>query len=149
MKRIQRFEVSMMLLAALCMSFIAAGMAHAQSDLSAFTGKFTLTNQVLWGETVLSPGDYTIAVGSVNGSTWALVRDGKGRPMARFMARIDSGEKPAQNALLVKEKAGQLHVYSLAIASLGRVFVYDPALAREAILEAHASQEVQVTLATR
>jgi hypothetical protein len=149
MKKIQRFEVSKMLLATLCMSFIASGIAQAQTDLSAFTGKFTLTNQVLWGESILSPGNYTIAVGSANGSTWALVRDGKGRPIARFMGGIDSGKKPAENALLVKEKAGQLHVYSLAIATLGRVLVYDPALAREAVLEARATQTVPVMSAKR
>ena len=149
MKGIHKFEVSKMLFTTLFLSFIAAGIAYAQSDLPAFTGKFTLTNQVLWREIVLSPGEYTIAVGSTNGSTWALVRDGKGRPMARFMAGIDSGKKAAQNALFIKEKAGQLHVYSLAIASLGRVFIYDPVLAREAILEAHAPQEVRITLAKR
>jgi hypothetical protein len=149
MKRIRRFEVSKMLLATLCMSFIASGIAQAQSDLSAFTGKFTLTTQVLWGKSVLSPGDYTVAVGSGNGSTWALVRDGKGRPIARFRSGIDSGKKSAENALLVKEKAGQLHVYSLAIATLGRVLVYDPALAREAVLEARAPQRVPVMFAKR
>jgi hypothetical protein len=149
MKRIQGFEVSRMLLAALCMSLVAAGIAQAQSDLSAFVGKFTLTNQVLWGEIVLSPGDYTIAVGSANGSTWALVRDGKGRPIARFMGGIDSGKKCPGNALLVSERSGQLHVHSLALASLGKVLVYDPALARQVVLEARAPQKIQLTSAKR
>jgi hypothetical protein len=149
MKRIQRFGVVKMLLATLCMSFVASEILQAQSDLSAFRGKFTLTSEVLWGKSVLSPGDYTVAVGSASGSTWALVRDGKGRPIARFKSGIDSGEKPADNALLIKEKAGQLHVYSLAIATLGRVLVYDPALAREAVLEARAPQTVPVMFAKR
>jgi hypothetical protein len=149
MKRIQAFAVSRMFLAALYMSFIASGIAQAQSDLSAFTGKFTLATQVLWGESVLSPGDYTIAVGFANGSILALVRNGKGRPIARFMGGIDSGKKSSGNALLVKEKAGQLHVYSLAIATLGKVLVYDPALAREAVLDARAPQTVPVMFAKR
>jgi len=144
MKRIQGFEVSRMLLAALCMVLIA-GVAQAQSDLSSFVGKFTLTNQVLWGETVLSPGDYTIAVGSVNGSNWVLVRDAKGRPIARFMGGIDRGKKCFGNALLVSERSGQLHVHSLALASLGKVLVYDPASARQAVLEARAPQKIQLT----
>jgi hypothetical protein len=51
----------------------------AQSDIPAFTGKFTLTNQVLWGETVLQAGDYNITIGSNSMPTFALLRDGKGR----------------------------------------------------------------------
>jgi len=149
MKRIQGFEVSKMLLAALCMSFIAAGVVQAQSDLSAFTGKFTLTNQVLWGETVLQPGNYTITIPSFSGATFALVRDGKGRPVARFMSRIDDRKTSSRNALLIGEKNGRLHVYSLQLAALGRVLVYDRALAREAVREARAPQTVQVMLAKR
>ena len=93
-----------MLLAALCMSFITAGVVQAQSDLSAFTGKFTLTNQVLWGETVLQPGNYTITIPSFSGATFALVRDGKGRPVARFMSGMDDRKTSSRNALLIGEK---------------------------------------------
>jgi hypothetical protein len=62
---------------------------------------------------------------------------------------IDGGRTSAGNALLIKEKGGQLCVYSLALASLGKVLVYDPGLARHAVMEARASQTVPVILAKR
>jgi hypothetical protein len=140
--------VSKMLCLALAISFIS-GMAQAQQDLSAFTGKFTLTNQVLWGDTLLQPGNYTLTIGSSRMPAFVLISDGKGRPVARFMSGIDGGRTRGGNALLISQKAGQLRVYSLALASLGRVLVYDPALAREMVLEARANQTVPVTLAKR
>jgi hypothetical protein len=135
------------LAAALLMSLFLIATSQAQTDLAVFTGKFTLGNHVLWGETLLQPGDYTLTIGSTSMPTFALVRDGKGRPVARFASRIDGGRTSAGNALLISEKDGQLRVYSLALRSLGRVLVYDPSLAREAVLEARAPQTVPVVLA--
>ena len=40
----------------------------------------------------------------------------------------------------MKEKDGQLCVHTLALADLGMVLIYDPALAREVVQEARASQ---------
>ena len=144
---VQGLAVSRMLLAALCMSVIVAGIAQAQTDLPTFTGRFTLTTQVEWGKTVLQPGDYTITIESGSGLTFALVRDNNGRLIGRFMSGIDSGRKGARNALLLGVKGGQLHVYSLALASLGRAFVYDPTLAQQTVREARAPQTVPVVLA--
>jgi hypothetical protein len=149
MKKVQGFAVSKMLLAALGISLIVAGIAQAQTDLPIVMGRFTLPTQVRWNTTVLQPGEYTLTIGSCAMPTFALVRDRKGRAVARFMSRIDSGKTSAMNALLLREKDGQLRVYSLALASLGRVLVYDPALAREAVMEARAPQTVPVTLAKR
>lgn len=98
---------------------------------------------------VLQPGDYTIAIGSSSMPTFALVTDSKGRPVARFVNTIDGGHTSAGNALLIREEDGQLHVYSLALGGLGRVLVYDPGLARKALLEARAPQTVPVTLTKR
>jgi len=131
------------------MSLFFIATSQAQTDLAVFTGKFTLGNQVLWGNTVLQPGDYTITIGSSSMPAFALVRDSKGRPVARFVSRIDGGPTGAGNALLIREKDGQLRVYSLALRSLGRVLVYDPALAREAVLESRSLQTVPVMLAKR
>jgi len=133
--------------AVMLMSVFLVAAAPAQSEAVAFTGKFMLNNQVVWGNTVLQPGDYTITIGSSSMPTFALVRDSTGRPVARFMSRIDGGLTSAGNALLIREKDGQLRVYSLALRSLGRVLLYDPALAREAVLEARAPQTVPVMLA--
>ena len=81
--------------------------------------------------------------------SFALVADSKGRPVARFVSRVDGGDARVRNALLIGEQNGQLRVYSLALGSLGRVLIYDPALAREAVLEARAPRTVPVMLAKR
>lgn len=149
MKKVQGLAVSKMLFAALSITLVVVGIAQAQMELPVFRGKFTLTNQVQWGKAVLQPGNYTITIWSDRMATYALVRDGKGRGVGLFMSRFDSRETSAGNGLLIREKGGQLRVYSLALASLGTVLVYDPVLAREAILEARAPQTVPVMLAKR
>jgi hypothetical protein len=140
---------SQVLAAALLTSLFLIGTIQAQTDVPIFTGKFTLTTQVQWNTTLLQPGDYTITIGSSGIPASALVRDAKGRPVARFGAGIDSGETSAGNAMLIREKGGRLRVYSLALASLGKVLVYDPVLAREAVTETRAPHTVTVMLAKR
>lgn len=147
MKKAQGLAVSKMLFAAVSIGLFIVGIAQAQ--LSAFTGKFTLTTQVQLNKTVLQPGDYTVTIESISVPTAALIRDGSGRPVARFISAIDGGKTSARNELLITEKGGQLRVYSLALGGLGKTLVYDPALAREAVLQAHAPQTVPVILAKR
>jgi len=149
MKKAQAVAVRKMLFAALGFSLIVTGFAQTQVDLPVFMGKFTLTTQVQWNKTVLQPGDYTITIGSVGVPTFALVTNSKSGHAARFMSGINGGQTSAGNALLIREKDGKLRVYSLVLGSLGRVLVYDPALAREAVLEARAPQTVPVMLAKR
>ena len=149
MKKVQALAVSKMLVAALGISLCVAGIAQAQTDLPTFTGKFTLTTEIRWDTVLLHPGDYAITIGSSSMPTLALIVDSKGQPVARFVSMIDGGKTPAGNALLLRERDGQLRVYSLALANLGRILVYDPALAREAVTEARATQTVPVRLAKR
>ena len=73
------------------MSVFPVATSQAQTDMVVLTGKFTSGNQVLWSETVLRPGDYTITIGSTSMPTFALVRDSKGRHVARFVSGIDGG----------------------------------------------------------
>jgi len=148
MKKVQGLAVSKVLFATLSISLIVVGIAQAQMDLPVFTGKFTLTSQVEWGDAVLQPGDYTIIIESSSTLTVAQIRDGKGRA-AGFVLGIDAGKTSARNALQVKQKGGRLRVYALELASLGRTLVYDRALAREAVLESRAPQTVPVIVAKR
>lgn len=150
MRKVQALAVSRMLFAALNITLILGGIAQAQMELPVFTGEFTLTNQVHWGKNVLQPGNYTITLESSPGGTFALVRDNKGRGVGRFMSRFDEGRRTStENALLIREKGGQLRVYSLELASLGKALVYDPVLARELVMEARAPKTVPVILAKR
>jgi len=149
MKSNSRIQRSQVLAAALLMSLFFIATSQAQTELTVFAGKFTLTDQVQWGKTVLQPGDYTIIIGSGSMPVSVMVRDSRGRAVARFISGIDSGKTSARNALLIKEKGGQMHVYSLELASLRKVLVYDRALARAAVLDARAPQTVPVQLAER
>lgn len=145
MKKNSRIQRGQVLAAGLLISLVLIATSEAQTDLPAFTGTFTLATQVHWNNTALQPGEYTITIGSTSMPIFVLVRDSKGRPVARFMARIDGGRTSARNVLLLQGKSGQLGVYSLALGSLGRILVFDSSLAREAVLEARAPQMVQVT----
>ncbi len=149
MKTNSRNLGSQVLATALLMSLFLIGTTQAQTGVPIFTGKFTLTTQVQWDKKVLQPGDYTITIESIDSPTAALIKDASGRPVARFMSGIHDENTSAGSELLVKEKDGRLCVYSLALASLGEVLVYDRALAREALLEARAPQTVTVMLAKR
>ncbi|MGA8438529.1 MAG: hypothetical protein WB762_21405 [Candidatus Sulfotelmatobacter sp.] len=144
MKRNSRIRGSQVLAAALLMSLFFIATSQAQTDPVVFAGKFTLIDQVQWGKTVLQSGDYTIIIGSSAIPTPVLVRDSRGRAVARFMSTIEGGKTSSRNALLIKEKGGQKRVYSLELASLGKVLVYDPALARAAVLDARVPQTVPV-----
>jgi hypothetical protein len=147
MNRVQGLVVGKTLFAALSVGLIFVGIAQAQ--IPTFTGKFTLTTQVQWSRTVLQPGDYTVTIESISAPTATLIRDSSGRPVARFISRIDSGKTSTGNALLIREKGEQLRVYALALASLGKVLVYDSVLAHEQIMEARAPQTLPVMLAKR
>lgn len=148
MKKAQGLAVSRMF-AVLSVALIVVGIAQAQHTIPAFTGKFTLTTQVQWDKTILQPGDYTVIIESISAPTAALIRDGNGRAVGRFITSIDGGKTSAKNGLLIREKGGQLRVYSLALGDLGKTLVYDPALAREAVLQARVPQTVPVILAKR
>ena len=149
MRKNQRMPGSKMLFAALLMSLFFVGTAQAQTDLPAYVGKFTLTDQIHWGNSVLQPGDYTITIGSTSAPIIALIRNGEGRPVARLLSGVRGGNNCVVNALLMKEKDGQFWVHSLALADLRMVLVYDPTLARETIQEARVSKTVPVIWAKK
>ena len=107
-------------------------------------GKFTLSYQVVWGKSVLQPGNYTITIKSTGAPIIALVRNSEGDAVTHVVSGARSGNPNGVNAILIKEKDGQLEVHSLALADLGIVLIYDPSLAREAVQEARASKTVPV-----
>ena len=149
MRKNQRMPGNKMLFATILMSLFFVGTAQAQTDLPAYVGKFTLTDQIHWGKSVLQPGDYTITIGSASTPIIALIRNGEGRPVARLLSGVRSGSTSVVNALLIKEKDGQFWVHSLALADLRMVLVYDPTLARETVQEARVSKTVPVTWAKK
>ena len=139
-----------LLLAALLASLVFVGTALAQGP-PAYVGKFTLPYQVRWGGSVLRPGDYTLTIKSTGSPMIALVRTADGDPVTYVMNGSLSGHTNGVNALLIKEKGGQLIVHSLALADLGVVLIYEPSLAHEKPLvqEARNAQSVPVTSANK
>ena len=138
-----------MLLAVLLTSLCFVGTARAQGQSPAYVGKFTLSYQVVWGKSALQPGNYTITIKSTGAPMVALVRNSDGDAVTHVVSGARSGNPNGVNAILIKEKDGQLKVHSLALADLGMVLIYDPALAREAVQEARTSQSVPVTWAKK
>ena len=148
MKRIQRSAVNEMFLGVLCISVMLVGVSQAQSDRLVFVGKLTLDQPTQWGTTLLQSGTYTIGIESTSMPVKVKIRDGRGRAVAIVVSGIDAGKTSDGNRLLITEKGGKPHVYALTLASIGRVLVYDPALA-QAVREARVPQTVPVVLARR
>src|SRR5262249_18763301 len=144
MRKNQRMPGNKMLFATILISLFFVGTSQAQGDLPVYVGRFTLTYQIHWGNSVLQPGDYTMTIGSTSTPIIALIRNRDGRPVARLLSRVRSGNTSVVNALLMKEKDGQFWVHSLALADLRLVLIYDPTLARETVQEARVSKTVPV-----
>jgi hypothetical protein len=149
MERNQRMTGTALLVAALFTSLFFVGSARAQGQSPAYVGKFALTNQIHWGKCVLQPGNYTITIKSTREPTIALIRNIDGDAVTYVVSGARSGNTNGVNAVLIKEKDGQLKVHSLALADLGMVLIYDPTLARETAQEARVSKTVPVTWAKK
>jgi hypothetical protein len=150
MERNQRMVGSTLLLVALFASLFFAGTSRAQSQAPAYVGKFTLTHQIHWGKTVLEPGRYTVSLNStVAPTTIATIRTVDGEGVFMVMSQARSRDNNGVNALLLKEKDGKPTVYSLALADLGMVLIYDPSLARQRPQEARLSKAVPVMWAKK
>jgi hypothetical protein len=137
------------LVTALFVNLLSIVTLYAQTDVPAYKGRFTLAQPIQWNTSVLQPGDYTITIGSTGSPVFALINTVSGRPIARLRNWSRSDNTNARNGLLLKEKNGRLQVHSLALADLGMVLIYDPALAREAVLESQVSRTVPVMWAKR
>jgi hypothetical protein len=148
MARNQRIARTALVVASLLTSVFSVGTARAQGP-PAYAGTFTLTNQIHWGKTALQPGTYTIIIKSTADPVIASIRNAEGDAVCFVMSRYRSEKTNGVNALLIKEKEGQLKVHSLALADLGIVLIYDPGLPREAVQEARASHSVPVIWAKK
>ena len=149
MTRNSRILASKVLVSALFVSFLSIVASHAQIDVPAYEGRFTLAQTIQWNTTTLEPGDYMFTIGSTGSPVFTLISTASGRPVARLKNWSRSNSTNGENALLLKEKNGRLQVYSLSLADLGMVLIYDPALAREAVRESRVSRTVPVMWAKR
>jgi len=149
MERNRRMAGIAVLLTALFTSLIFVGGARAQGQSPAYAGQFTLTSQIHWGRTVLQPGKYTITIESKKSPVIALIRNADGDAVTYVVSGSISRNTNGLDALLIKERNGQLIVHSFAVADMRMSLIYDPTLAREKVQEARLSQTVPVIWAKK
>jgi hypothetical protein len=137
-----------MLVTALFVSLLSLVTLHAQAA-PAYKATFTLAQPIQWNTTILQPGVYTISVPTTGFPSIASISTVSGHPVAFLRNRGQSDSTNDKNTLLLKEKNGHLRVYSLELAELGMILIYDPVLARQAVLESQANQTVPLILAKR
>ena len=139
---------SKVLVTALFAGLLSIASLHAQA-VSAYEGRFTVAQPIQWNTTVLQPGDYVITIPTAGSIVMASVKTASGDPVAFLMNRGENDTTNHRNTLLLKEKDGRMQVYSLVLADLGKVLIYNPALAQKALLESKGSQTLPLVLAKR
>ena|SRR5580698_9142291 len=149
MTKNSRIPGSKVLATALVAGLLSIVSLHAQTNVSAYEGRFTVAQPIQWNTTILQPGDYVVTIPTAGSIVMASVRTASGSPVAFLMNCGQNDTTNRKNTLLLKEKNGRMQVYSLVLADLGKVLVYNPALARQAVLESQGSQTVPLVLAKR
>jgi hypothetical protein len=134
---------------ALVMTFLLVGRAEAQGTDMAFLGKFTVSQKIHWGKSVLRPGHYTMIIASSGNPVIVKVQNEDTGESFRVVTGVHEERTTGPNALLLQWKNGQQLVHSFSLPELGMVLINKPALAYEAVLDAHASQAVPVQLARK
>jgi hypothetical protein len=140
---------SKVLVTALFVGLLSIVSLHAQAGVSAYEGRFTVVQPIQWNTTVLQPGDYVITIPTAGSIVMASVRTASGSPVVFLMNCGQNDTTNRRNTLLLKEKDGRMQVYSLVLADLGKVLIYNPALARQALLESQGRQTLPLVLAKR
>jgi hypothetical protein len=90
-----------------------------------FRGTFTVPSEVHWGNVVLPPGEYSIALlDSVSAIVPTIViRNARtNKPVTVLYARIGSGPRNGGSSLLIGGEQGRRVVYSVQLAGFGEVF---------------------------
>lgn len=97
---------------------VLAAAAHAGAM---FTGTFTLTNNVHWGQAVLPPGDYSFTLDQATHTI--IIREAHtGRIVAREFAQIDYRNVKDDSKLLIRVQGRQRAVYSVQVVGWGEIY---------------------------
>jgi hypothetical protein len=128
--------------APLVMVLLTAALASAQSLAR---GSFSLPEEVRWGSTTLTPGDYTFVIQAdpISPETLQLRRDGKFVASIRALAHDDANFQ--DSSLQLQKVSDGYAVRTLRIAEVG-VFTYSvPNARRTRLAEAVPMATVPVT----
>jgi hypothetical protein len=115
--------VRMLAFAAGVVAFLPA-FAPAQD----FVGKFTLPYEAYWGQTLLSPGEYSYSLESTGPSARLLVRKSTGSSGFMVMARSCSSVEPsATSELKIRQQGADRFITSLYLGEVGEILHFDVA----------------------
>jgi hypothetical protein len=111
-----------------------------------YRGSFALPFDASWGGTTLRAGDYLLRFEDVGPRAFLVVKETKSGRDVAFLTPVVTNEMTStgQSALLVATTGNQRVIYSLRLAELGEVFVYDSKAAREEVREASHTQTVPI-----
>jgi len=132
------------ILVTLVMTLVLVGRAQPQGTDLVYRGTFTLTQRIHWGKSILRPGHYTITMASKGLPVIVKIQNEDTKEAFRVMAGAYDERVTGIHALLLQVKNGQLSVQSLSLSQIGMVLIYEPALARDSVLDAHAAQVVPI-----
>ena len=138
-----------MFLVALVMTLLVVGRAPAQGTDTAFLGKFTVSQKISWGKSVLRPGHYAMIIASSSNPVVVKVQNEDTGESFRVVTVVHEEKRMGTNALLLQAKDGQPTVQSLSLPEIGIVLIYEPTLKYKPVLEARAKQVVPVQLAKK
>ena len=136
-------------LVALIMTLLLVGRAQAQGTDMVLLGKFTVSQKIHWGKSVLRPGHYAMIIASTRNPVVVKVQNEDTGESFRVITGVREERSTGSNALLLQWKNGQQLVHSLCLPELGMVLIYEPDLAYEPVIDAHASLAVPVQLAKK
>ena len=121
MKELRRYSRVALLLFGLLSSTVVPIATHADNIL----GRFTLTTEARWGNTVLPPGEYTYNVATNAVMPIVIVRSVRG-DLGAFvvpMSMTDAREGEPDKLVLEKTNGGMV-VTSLYVKDMGVIFHY-------------------------
>jgi hypothetical protein len=114
-----------------------------------YRGRFTLPYEVRWGRTVLPAGDYLLRFQDIGLRVFVMIRGTKSGKEIGFPVPLADSYAKGTSALLIADEGNRRVVHSLRVPELGKVFVYDPALAGRDVEEAHTMRTLQVLASTK
>jgi hypothetical protein len=149
MENLRAIAMTKLFVTALVMTLLLVGRAQAQGVDTVYRGTFTLTQPIHWGESVLRPGQYTMTIASIGNPAIVKVQNEDSGEAFLVVTTVREETTAGTSALFLQVKDGRVAVHSLSLPQLGIVLIYKPALAREPVLEARASQTVPVLVARK
>jgi len=97
--------------------------ASSASAQNAFQGKFTLPNDVRWGNASLPAGDYTFSLNSTTMPGWVMLRGPNGGVFI-LTSVIDERNEGDSSKLTIEHRGGTSFVRSMYLADLGVELTY-------------------------